>query len=57
MLNNAELVNFNEVKYEERAEYPVNLEADAMVTNGEIVSVFDVLRRNGFSAVNLRTTE
>jgi biopolymer transport protein ExbD len=54
---NDELVNFNEVKYEERAEYPVNLEADAMVTNGEIVSVFDVLRRNGFSAVNLRTTE
>ena len=54
---NDELVNFDEVKYEERAEYPVNLEADAMVTNGEIVSVFDVLRRNGFSAVNLRTTE
>ena len=38
-------------------EYPVQLEADTLVTNGVIVSIFDVLRKNGFSAVNLRTTD
>jgi biopolymer transport protein ExbD len=37
--------------------YPVTLEADDKVTNGTIVHIFDVLRKNGFSAVNLRTTE
>jgi biopolymer transport protein ExbD len=41
----------------ERDKYPVNLEADSDVTNGTIVHIFDVLRKNGFSAVNLRTTE
>lgn len=41
----------------ERDEYPVTLEADASVTNGTIVQIFDVLRENGFAAVNLRTTE
>lgn len=40
-----------------REEYPVTLEADDKVTNGTIVRIFDVLRKNGFSAVNLRTTE
>ena len=55
-LNN-ELAAFDEVSYEERAEYPINLEADSLVTNGQIVTVFDILRQNGFSAVNLRTTE
>lgn len=38
-------------------EYPVALEADDKVTNGTIVKIFDVLRKNGFVAVNLRTTE
>ncbi len=39
-----------------KEEYPVTLEADSEVTNGMVVSIFDVLRKNGFSAVNLRTT-
>lgn len=51
------LANFDEVTFEERLEYPVTLEADSLVTNGQIVEVFDILRQNGFSAVNLRTTE
>lgn len=38
-------------------EYPVQLEADSLVTNGTIVKIFDVLRKNGFAAVNLRTRE
>lgn len=40
-----------------RSEYPVTLEADSEVTNGTIVTLFDVLRKNGFSAVNLRTSK
>lgn len=39
----------------ERINFPVQLEADDLVTNGTIVRIFDVLRKNGFSAVNLRT--
>ncbi|MBO7163584.1 MAG: biopolymer transporter ExbD [Spirochaetaceae bacterium] len=40
-----------------REQYPVQLEADALVTNGTIVQLFDLLRKNGFSAVNLRTVQ
>ena len=40
-----------------REQYPVQLEADALVTNGSIVQLFDLLRKNGFSAVNLRTVQ
>lgn len=40
-----------------REEYPVTLEADDKVTNGTIVKIFDILRKNGFSAVNLRTLD
>ncbi|MCR5289438.1 MAG: biopolymer transporter ExbD [Treponema sp.] len=40
-----------------KEEYPVTLEADTLVTNGTIVSIFDILRKNGYSAVNLRTTD
>ncbi len=40
-----------------RSGYPVQLEADALVTNGSIVQIFDILRKNGFSAVNLRTVD
>lgn len=54
---NKELAAFEEVSYEEREQFPINLEADSLVTNGQIVKVFDILRQNGFSAVNLRTTE
>jgi biopolymer transport protein ExbD len=41
----------------QKQEYPVVLEADDAVTNGTIVHLFDVLRKNGFATVNLRTTE
>lgn len=40
-----------------REEYPVTLEADEDVTNGTTVRIFDVLRKNGFVSVNLRTTD
>ena len=40
-----------------KEEYPVTLEADDKVTNGTIVSIFDVIRENGFVSVNLRTTD
>ena len=40
-----------------REDYPVTLEADEKVTNGTIVKLFDVLRKNGFAAVNLRTLD
>lgn len=45
-----------EIVTEERKDFPVRLEADEDVTNGTIVKVFDILRKNGFAAVNLRTT-
>lgn len=35
--------------------FPVTLEADANVTNGTVVSLFDIIRENGFSVINLRT--
>ena len=31
------------------------LEADSEVTNGTIVKIFDVIRENGYSLINLRT--
>ncbi len=37
-------------------EFPVTLEADSLVTNGEIVSIFDVIRKSGYSVINLRTS-
>lgn len=40
-----------------REQYPIQLEADALVTNGTIVQLFDLLRKHGFSAVNLRTVQ
>ncbi|WP_407400385.1 ExbD/TolR family protein [Treponema sp.] len=39
-----------------RNEFPVSIQADSNVTNGKIVSLFDVIRFSGFSAVSLRTT-
>lgn len=40
-----------------REEFPIQLEAGVLVTNGEIVKIFDVIRKSGFSAVQLRTVE
>lgn len=37
-------------------EFPISLEADSEVTNGTIVKIFDVIRENGYSVINLRTT-
>lgn len=51
-----ELLNYD-VKQEERLSYPIIFEADELVTNGTIVKIFDVVRKSGFSAINLRTTE
>ncbi|MDD5930430.1 MAG: biopolymer transporter ExbD [Spirochaetales bacterium] len=50
-----ELSNFDtgDIK---KDEFPVSLEADSEVTNGTVVSIFDVIRENGFSMINLRTT-
>lgn len=53
---NQELVAFD-TKAVPREQYPIQLEADALVTNGTIVQLFDLLRKNGFSAVNLRTVQ
>lgn len=36
-------------------EFPVSLEADADVTNGTIVKIFDVIRESGYCVINLRT--
>jgi biopolymer transport protein ExbD len=41
----------------DKNEYPVSLEADTQAPNGVVVAVFDILRQNGFTAVNLRTRE
>ncbi len=38
-----------------KVDFPVSLEADSMVTNGTIVGLFDVIRMNGYSVINLRT--
>jgi len=38
-----------------KEEFPVMLEADSEVTNGTIVKIFDVIRENGYSLINLRT--
>lgn len=39
-----------------KTEFPVTLEADSEVTNGTIVRLFDIIRENGFSVINLRTS-
>ncbi len=63
---NEEQVNFKtldqrlksyDTKDKKREDYPVTLAADEKVTNGTIVKIFDVLRKNGFVSVNLRTTD
>lgn len=48
------LLNFD-VEGVKKEEFPVLIAADSNVTNGKIVSIFDVLRKNGFSSVSLRT--
>ena len=38
-----------------KEEFPVSLQADDEVTNGTIVKIFDIIRENGYSVINLRT--
>ena len=51
------MLSITEISEEERLTYPVRFEADELVTNGTIVKIFDVLRKNGFSNVNLMTSD
>ncbi len=46
-----------DVNEKKREEYPITIEADANVTNGTIVKIFDELRKEDFICVNLRTSE
>jgi biopolymer transport protein ExbD len=46
-----------DTKNKKREEIPITLEADSEVTNGTIVQIFDVIRENGYSAVDLRTKQ
>ncbi|MCQ2583253.1 MAG: biopolymer transporter ExbD [Treponema sp.] len=39
----------------EKKDFPVTLQGDAEVTNGTIIHIFDIIRENGFSLINLRT--
>ncbi len=49
-----ELARFDTKKIK-KAEFPITVEADELVTNGTIVKLFDVIRQNGYAAINLRT--
>ncbi len=51
-----ELASFD-TKKTKKKEFPITIEADSEVTNGTIVKLFDVIRANGYAAVNLRTRE
>ena len=51
-----ELLSYDTQKIKKK-DFPVTFEADSEVTNGTIVKVFDVVRKTGYSAVSLRTTE
>lgn len=51
-----ELAKFD-TKKTKKAEFPITIEADDLVTNGTIVKLFDVIRQNGYASINLRTTD
>ena len=48
-------LNSFDVKSIKKEEFPVSLQADDEVTNGTIVKIFDIIRENGYSVINLRT--
>ena len=50
-----ELINYDTGNIK-KDEFPVSLEADADVTNGTIVSIFDIIRESGYAVINLRTS-
>ena len=49
-----QLRNFD-TKDTKKEEFAVSLQADDEVTNGTIVKIFDIIRENGYSVINLRT--
>lgn len=49
-----QLRNFD-TKDTKKEEFPVSLQADDEITNGTIVKIFDIIRENGYSVINLRT--
>lgn len=49
------LADFNTGSVDKK-QFPVSLEADADVTNGTVVHLFDIIREAGYSVINLRTT-
>ncbi|MCQ2587974.1 MAG: biopolymer transporter ExbD [Treponema sp.] len=49
-------LHFYETGETKKEEFPVTIEADADVTNGTIVNLFDIIRENGFAVINLRTS-
>lgn len=51
-----ELAKFD-TKKTKKAEFPITIEADDLVTNGTIVKLFYVIRQNGYASINLRTTD
>jgi biopolymer transport protein ExbD len=51
-----ELAEYN-TENRKKEEIPITLEADSDVTNGTIVKIFDVIRENGYSSVDLRTKQ
>ena len=50
-------LNSFDVKSIKNEEFQVTLEADSDVKNGTIVQIFDIIRKNGYASVNLRTAE
>lgn len=50
-------LNSFDTKKVKKEEFPITLEADSDVKNGRIVEIFDVVRKNGYSAVSLRTLQ
>ena len=50
----SELVSFD-TGDTKKEDFPVSLEADAEITNGTIVGIFDVIRESGYAVINLRT--
>ena len=51
-----ELLSFDTGKVK-KEDFPVSIEADSQVTNGNVVKILDVIRSCGYASVNLRTKE
>ena len=51
------VLSSGDIKKIKKEEFPITLEADAEVTNGTIVKIFDIVRQNGYASINLRTSD